>query len=361
MAINTRFNPIPHKPSRDLNRLLKNVFEAADARQKQAKKRSLCPINEHFEPVFNAAAATQIVFQQSVKANLLKRCLTILLVAVSVPVAASDATHSILETKTLCTDAWYRVIEEKVLTADDQGHGPDIGSDEWKSVIEFKMGIRGTPDTPGRDSEAWCHHIHQMVQNHRNASTAIGNTVQISKPAGPSFPCDKTKTGSIEAIICDDERLSALDRKLAGIYATVSHKAKNEHRPLLKAEQSGWIKGRNDCRKADNKKECIKTEYLYRIAELQARYQLVPSIGPVHFICDNTLAKEVVATFFHTDPATLIAEYGNSVSLMFVQPSGSGARYQGRNESFWEHQGEALIIWGYEAPEMRCRKESAVN
>jgi hypothetical protein len=43
---------------------LKNVFEAADARQKQAKKRSLCIINEHFESVFNTAAATQIVFQR---------------------------------------------------------------------------------------------------------------------------------------------------------------------------------------------------------------------------------------------------------------------------------------------------------
>ncbi|MDO9471030.1 MAG: hypothetical protein Q7J23_09990, partial [Nitrosomonas sp.] len=46
---------------------LKNVFEAADARQKQAKKRSLWMINEHFESVFNTAAATQIVFQRPVK------------------------------------------------------------------------------------------------------------------------------------------------------------------------------------------------------------------------------------------------------------------------------------------------------
>ncbi len=46
------------------NRPLKNVFEAADTRQKQAKKRSLCVINEHFEPVFNTVAATQIVFQR---------------------------------------------------------------------------------------------------------------------------------------------------------------------------------------------------------------------------------------------------------------------------------------------------------
>ncbi|MDV3442345.1 hypothetical protein R0G64_23320, partial [Pseudomonas otitidis] len=35
----------------------KNVGEAASARQKQAKKRSLRGVNEHFEPVFNAAMA----------------------------------------------------------------------------------------------------------------------------------------------------------------------------------------------------------------------------------------------------------------------------------------------------------------
>jgi flagellar hook-basal body complex protein FliE len=46
------------------NRLLKNIFEAADARQKQAKKQSLSVINEHFKLVFNTAAATQIVFQR---------------------------------------------------------------------------------------------------------------------------------------------------------------------------------------------------------------------------------------------------------------------------------------------------------
>ncbi len=46
--------------------LLRSVFKAADARQKQVTKRSLCPINEYFEPAFNTATATQIVFQQSV-------------------------------------------------------------------------------------------------------------------------------------------------------------------------------------------------------------------------------------------------------------------------------------------------------
>jgi hypothetical protein len=40
----------------------KNVIEAVSARQTQAKKRNLQVVNEHFEPVFNDAMATQIVF-----------------------------------------------------------------------------------------------------------------------------------------------------------------------------------------------------------------------------------------------------------------------------------------------------------
>ncbi len=43
---------------REFNRPLKNVGEAASARQKQPKKRSLRVVNEHFEAVFNAAMAT---------------------------------------------------------------------------------------------------------------------------------------------------------------------------------------------------------------------------------------------------------------------------------------------------------------
>ena len=173
---------------------------------------------------------------------------------------------------------------------------------------------------------------------------------------GPSFACDKVAPGSIEELICENEELSALDRKLSNVYAAASEKALNERSPQLKAEQRGWIKGRDECWKSDDREECVRNAYLLRTSELQALYRLVPGSGPVRYVCDGDPAAEVVATFFQTDPPTLIAEYDGSVSLMFIQPSASGAKYQGRNETFWEHQGEALITWGYEAAEMHCRK-----
>jgi hypothetical protein len=65
--------------------------------------------------------------------------------------------------------------------------------------------------------------------------------------------------------------------------------------------------------------------------------------------------NEFIVNFFEIDPPVLIAERGDAEFLMFCQPSSSGARYTGRNESFWEHQGEAKVAWGHGATEMRCK------
>lgn len=190
------------------------------------------------------------------------------------------------------------------------------------------------------------------------AVLCLGGAITGSAAAaeGPSYACDKVSPGSIEELVCRDADLSALDRKLAGVYAAAAAKATNEHPPVLKAEQRGWIKGRDECWKSENERECVERSYKERIAELQAKYRLVPGTGPVTYACDGSPVNEVIVMFFQTDPPTLIAERGDSVSLMYIQPSGSGARYQGRNETFWEHHGEALVTWGPGAPEMHCKK-----
>jgi uncharacterized protein len=173
--------------------------------------------------------------------------------------------------------------------------------------------------------------------------------------AGPSFDCGQA-AGAIETLICKDKQLAKLDRKLSEVYATAFLRTADEYPPVLKTEQRGWIKGRNDCWKSDDPRSCTETLYRTRIAELQARYRLVSEKGPFWFTCDGDPKNEVVVTFFKTDPPSLIAERGDQVSFMVLQRSGSGAKYQGANELFWEHQDEATIVWGYDAPEMRCTR-----
>ena len=44
---------------------------------------------------------------------------------------AGDAQRPYMEERILCSDSWYQFIENAVVSSDNQGHGPDIGSDEW--------------------------------------------------------------------------------------------------------------------------------------------------------------------------------------------------------------------------------------
>jgi hypothetical protein len=90
--------------------------------------------------------------------------LTMLLVFGVSCTGTSVVVNSARKKPTLCSSEWYQSIEETVTTGDGHGHGPDVGSDEWRSVIEFKLGIRGTPTIPQRDSEAWCQYIDHFVQ-----------------------------------------------------------------------------------------------------------------------------------------------------------------------------------------------------
>ena len=173
----------------------------------------------------------------------------------------------------------------------------------------------------------------------------------------PAFDCSKVEAGSIEQMVCEDEELTKLDRSLTEVYATAQAKTEAKQSSNLRTEQRGWIKGRNDCWKSLDPRLCVATEYRLRIAELQARYGLVEGIGPIHYRCDGNEAKAIVVHYFHTDPPTAWAEYADESAILYRQPTGSGAKYEGRNISFWEHHGEATIVWGYGAAEQQCQVE----
>ena len=88
----------------------------------------------------------------------------------------------------------------------------------------------------------------------------------------PSFDCTKIKKDSSEGIICSSDQLMDLDRELAAVYKQAKTKAPKED--LLKTNQIGWIKGRNDCWKAEDEKKCMADQYRLRIKELKEKYHL---------------------------------------------------------------------------------------
>ncbi|MDT8880549.1 lysozyme inhibitor LprI family protein [Halomonas saccharevitans] len=278
--------------------------------------------------------------------------MAILLLAAAAQSQASDDDASPDPAPMPCSAAWVSQIEARLGTGDGRGHGPDPGSEEWRSVVEFRLDIRDDPSVPSRESEAWCRHVDQRLRDREALLASEGAARESIGETGPSYACDGVASGSIEALVCQDPALSTLDRSLADAYAAARRVAVNEQPPQLVAEQRGWIKGRDECWKSDDRRECVREAYVRRIASLQARYRLVPYRGPVAYHCDGNPTNEVVVTFFETEPPTLIAERGDSVSLMYRRPQGG---YRGRNERFEASSEEARITWGHEAPTMSCR------
>lgn len=163
--------------------------------------------------------------------------------------------------------------------------------------------------------------------------------------------CQAKDQGTVDQLICSDPELLKQDQQLAEVYQQALAKAANEKRPLLKAEQRGWVKGKAECWKEEDKKACASILYTQRIAELQARYELVPVSKTLRLSCDNNPANELSVRYYPTTPATLIADYGDQVSLMYQQADQS---YVGRNEALSEQNGVFTVQWGYGAALLSC-------
>jgi uncharacterized protein YecT (DUF1311 family) len=95
-------------------------------------------------------------------------------------------------------------------------------------------------------------------------------TTVASASVNPSFDCAKA-SHEVEELICKDAELADLDRSLADLYAVVLKNTPESEQKMLKAEQRGWVKGRNDCWKSSDERGCVKREYKARISELKDR------------------------------------------------------------------------------------------
>ena len=173
---------------------------------------------------------------------------------------------------------------------------------------------------------------------------------------GPTFDCAKAQ-GEVEHLVCSDPALAELDRKLDQVYQAAAAKATGKLAARLRAEQRGWVKGRNECWKAkgietwltatwtvNTVQACVDAQYRLRTSELQAVWRLIPP-KTVAYTCQNNPVNEVVATFFATEPATIRLERGDRTATMWRVGAASDGKYEGQNVSLVHKGSEVTVRW----------------
>ena len=192
-------------------------------------------------------------------------------------------------------------------------------------------------------------------------ASVTGNAeVHEVKGTQPSFDCAKAES-SAEELVCADDKLAALDRRLAQRYAAATEAAAgldagaDEAVRNLRATQRGWIKGRDDCWKADDLRDCVMSAYLIRENQLVTQWILQEPGAVARFYCNDNRANEITAFFFDTELPSVRLEYGDSVDSGSLTRTASGSRYDASfGRSIWIKGGEATVIWP-EGTEMACR------
>ncbi len=171
----------------------------------------------------------------------------------------------------------------------------------------------------------------------------------------PSFDCAKAQS-SAEKMVCQNAELAALDREVARLYhlALTGPHINPERKKELTAMQIGWIKGRDDCWKASNKKQCIIDHYVIRAHELRQAYFDARSqdnkgitVGPFALKCKGINA-EISLSYINSHPGYAYLTWLNEHSLVLKQaPSGSGARYSAKLDDgqyeFWTKGNQASL------------------
>ncbi|OEU49286.1 MAG: hypothetical protein BA862_08545 [Desulfobulbaceae bacterium S3730MH12] len=179
----------------------------------------------------------------------------------------------------------------------------------------------------------------------------------------PSFDCSKTAHDA-EELICNDDELAALDNQLAGVYQAAQHNFPEEERKNLKTIQQGWIKGRNDCWKSDDLRNCIKAAYESRTTELQIQAGLITRPEPVQYRCDGGEYDFLTAIFYHETvlPVVVLTRINGQDTrqvIAYHTRSGRGAKYSGQNVLFWSKNNEAMVEWNDD--KLKCKEISTLT
>ncbi|MEQ8965625.1 MAG: MliC family protein [Azospirillaceae bacterium] len=186
-----------------------------------------------------------------------------------------------------------------------------------------------------------------------------GHAAQVE--AGPSFDC-AAAVSDAERAVCASAALADLDRRLATRYADALDVAGGLDAGAeaalaeLRATQRGWVKGRDDCWKAEDLEACVADAYSRRIGALVALYMLETPAAVTTWQCGESPANELVVHHFDLERPAVRLERGDSIEVGVQVPAASGARYEASfGVSLWTRGDEARLEWP-EGTVATCRR-----
>jgi uncharacterized protein len=182
--------------------------------------------------------------------------------------------------------------------------------------------------------------------SHPASSSPSGPPASTSaSPTPAAVDCAKPANAA-QQLVCNDPQLTDLDRRLQTTYQQALARS-GADQGALTAAQNNWTTVRDGCAKDSAEiavvHTCVLEAYQTRLVQLAIAdpATVAPPVITYHCPADS---GPLTAQFYNQfDPPTAVLNWKGNQEILFIQPSGSGARYGRQGSEYWEHQGEVKL------------------
>ncbi len=172
-----------------------------------------------------------------------------------------------------------------------------------------------------------------------SGSPAAGSTSPT--PAAMSFDCAKPANPA-QQLVCNDPQLSDLDRRLQASYQQALARPGADQATLTTA-QGAFATIRDGCGDFVDVRTCVLEAYQTRLVELAIADPATVAPPVVTYKCPADSGPLTAQFYNQLDPQAAVLIWKGTRLILFIQPSGSGARYGRQGSEYWEHQGEVTL------------------
>jgi len=156
-----------------------------------------------------------------------------------------------------------------------------------------------------------------------------------------SFDCAKP-ANKAQQLVCGDPQLTELDRRMQTAYQQALARPGADAATLTTA-QSAFTTIRDGCADFVDVRTCLVEAYQTRVVELAIADPATVAPPVVTYNCPADSGPLTAQFYNELDPKTAVLNWKGTRIILFIQPSGSGARYGRQGSEYWEHQGEVTL------------------
>jgi uncharacterized protein len=178
---------------------------------------------------------------------------------------------------------------------------------------------------------------------HHSASTSGFGTPTSTSPVPASVAVDCGKpANAVQQLVCNDPHLTDLDHRLQNAYQQALARTGADPAALT-AAQTSWTAVRDGCVQNSDVPTCVLEAYQTRLVQLAIADPATAAPPVIAYRCPADSGPLTAQFYNQFDPATAVLNWKGNQEILFIQPSGSGARYGRQGAEYWEHQGEVTL------------------